>query len=549
MTSGRTEGRPPRAAAPTRSRRIVLTLAAILLILVAAAQITLETVVDRAFVEGKLQQALGGEGCVIVTVGDCETGFLLGSFAVADVDVRPVSADPARSPAFTGTVRRFELAGIDRWTLAVHRGLKVSRLVVDQPDIQLARRDGAAPRPGSGTTTPFPERLGDLPPLAADSLAVVMARFAMDGAGLDLHGVTITAAGVDVSSDAARDDSRTLFCRRLAVTLPANRWQMSDKTYELGPLTYSSGDSSLVVAHLAVVPRASAATDYAGILDHRVPGTQLAAGPIDLRGVRWRGGFWDPSVEVRDGRVHAFALHVYSVPDTTGTTSTTPRAMPHRRFQSLGAQLTVDHLLLDNAGIRYSERPESGGRPGSILFAAVQGTISNLSNDPAWMSAENPLLLQVGATLADTATLRVHLIQDLASRPVDASVVGDLVHMPASGFNSILEPLEGVEFTAGGLDTMHFAYTLRDLDARGQATASFRGVTVRIVGRDRQSGPIEAVTTLLGNLLKLRHDASDGAATDSLLTRTIHYTREPRDTYIKFVWAGLRSGMKSLIGV
>jgi hypothetical protein len=69
-----------------------------------------------------------------------------------------------------------------------------------------------------------------------------------------------------------------------------------------------------------------------------------------------------------------------------------------------------------------------------------------------------------------------------------------------------------------------------------------------MVGKDWTVGPIEELEGLIGNLLVLRSQP-ELTGIDSLMTVPIEYGRLAQGTNLGFLRAGLRSGLKNLIGL
>jgi len=540
---------------PRALRRLLVTLG-ILAGVVVVLQIALEIVVDPDFLAGRLDGALGEDSPLRAKVGGSDPGFLGGSLTVTDLSLVP--ADPGRGsqPPLTADVPRVVLRGIDRWTLVVHGGLRLDRLEIERPQIRF-RGGGSSPATAgepadsSRGRRSLADRVASLPPLAAGTIDIVDASLSLAGTGPagEIAGIDLSAGDVEISAAAARADDRVLFSRWIAAEMAASRWRSDAAAYELGPLRISTGDSLLWLERFAVLPLDSTGTPAAPLaLD--ADGTQIALGPLTIEGLAWRSGLTGrpPRVAARRATVGRVTLHVFSDKSIAAKPGAPP-AMPHEKLHALAWLFTVDSLHVASADVRYSERPADGGEPGSILFASIQADVANVSNDPARGAPGHRATVELTAALADTAPLRVHLSQDLLAGEVAATVEGSLARLPASAFNSILTPLEGIRFQSGLLDTLAFRYRLAGREAVGDAEGRFRNLAVEIVGKDRHSGPVEDLKGLVGNLFVLRSESDGGAGIDSLQTVPIRYERLEGDTYLKFLWAGLRSGLKNLIGL
>jgi len=494
---------------------------------------------------------LGEDAPLRVRVGGADPGLLGGSLALKDLALVPADSVDGGGSFPTATVARIDLSGIDRWTLLAEGGLRLDRLTLTAPRVRLpsgggtAQNDTAAGDGSSAPPRPLADRLEDLPPLGAGAIVVTDGGLGWGQAPeLQLTGIAIRLRDVEVSAAAARDSGRVLFSRGVSLELPVCRWRTTTADHVLGPLRISTDDSSLDLARFAVLPRDSTGAVIAP-MGLESSGIQMDLGPLTARGLHLGGGALRPDIRVRRLDAARLALHVFS---EAGNPPATPPSMPHEMLRDLPALVRIDSLRLDSGDIRYTEKPASGGAPGTILFASIQADLSGLSNDPARAGAP-PTEVRVRTDVADRAPLRVLLRQDLLSGHLDAEVSGELADLPADGFNSFLVPHQGIRFTGGRLDSLAFSYTLSDRRAHGRAHGRFADVAIEVVGDDRESGLSEDLKGLIGNAFVLRSGSAEEAGADSLLSVSVRYNRTPHDTYLAFLWKGLRSGLKNLVGI
>jgi hypothetical protein len=506
--------------------------------------LTLAIVFDADFLADRLNRMLGAESPVQVTIGDRELGFLGGSLTVTDIAFIAADTTGVARPRVTGSVPRLVIEGIDRWTLIVHGGLRVDRLLLERPRVRLA--SGANKAGSEEVPRPLTERLAGLPPLSAAIIAIDQAQLELPGSDSALTGIDILLKGVEISAAASRFDTMP-FSRSLSITMPANRWQTSEAVYELGPVHFATVDSTLRIDRFALLPRdATGRAAEVLALDHQ--GTQVTLDSLAVRGLAWRGGLEQAHLTARRADLATLSLHAFSGASPQRLVSA-PRTMPHLHLHKLPWLVSLDSMRIESAAIRYSELPPDGVEAGTILFADVQATITNISNDPA-RAGDGPWAhFDVTTRVEDTGRLRVNLRQDLLQEKVDATVDGSLSDLPASAFNPILQPLEALRFTSGNLDTLDFHYALRGHQASGKAHGIFRDLSVEFLGDDGDPGIKETFKGLLGNLFILRTESRRAFGMDTPRIVDIEYTREDDDTYIKFLWVGLRSGLKNLIGI
>lgn len=527
-------------ASPTPpARRLLLAfgLGAVILLL---AEVALRVVVDASFVAARVERALGPKW-------NLEIGAARATLVGRRLEVRDVCLERAGGLALT--VDRISFEGLDPWTAVVHRGLKLGRLAITSPTLALPPADSppAGQRTAPPTATGLAGKLDTLPPLSTRRLEITGAALRLPPPDDDggLAGIRMVADDVDVASATLDAADRTLFCREIEVTAPPNQWQQGRYLWTLGPLRFSTRDSTVAIDSLAVV---SAMTDSAFAASHtyRTDRYDLAVGPLRARLAGWRAWPGPPQVQVRS--LHLAQLWVGVLNDATlpRRPDRPPARMPHEQLRDLGVAFAIDTLRIGGGAVRYRERPATGGEPGELHFTDLAATITGLANHPAFAPAGRPAVFVIASRLFGAAPLSVRWEYDLLADALDLDASGTLGSLPAAAFDAVLSPLEGIRFREGTLDSLRFAMHLGPAQAGGDVGVRFQALALAASSRGQGKGPLPGLEVGVANLL-LQSDAAAG--TDSLLTYPIDYARQPYDAFFKYLWAGLRSGLLRSLGL
>lgn len=126
---------------------------------------------------------------------------------------------------------------------------------------------------------------------------------------------------------------------------------------------------------------------------------------------------------------------------------------------------------------------------------------------------------------------------------------GSLSAMNLNELNQFLEVAEHASIKSGILQEAAF-----DIDvAAGHASGNLRGVyeDLCIVLLDKRtgsdSGIANQVVSFVANNVKLR-GTNMPDETGNIKIGEVNYTRKPRETFTKFVWFALRSGVGDVVG-
>lgn len=214
----------------------------------------------------------------------------------------------------------------------------------------------------------------------------------------------------------------------------------------------------------------------------------------------------------------------------------------------LDRRLELDRVGVREGSLRYAETPPGGSSTGEIWFDSVSGEARVAGADSTGIHVEASALLQ-GA-----ARLRTRLRLDTRARPLDISTWTGSVGPPRRGdgidlraFNQMLIPQEGVRLTSGRADSLWFEARVTGGRATGFLTAEYRDLEYRLVSKETgEQGLGSWIKSLFAPGLPSRNPPEPGAA---LRSGRVESRIEPTQPFFGFVWASLRSGLVSLLGL
>ncbi len=263
---------------------------------------------------------------------------------------------------------------------------------------------------------------------------------------------------------------------------------------------------------------------------------------LRARGVRYRAFVSTGDIGIRTVELHGLHLDVLS-------DKRIPRGPPsrHRSPQQLAADpglaLRLDTVVVSGGTIVYREREPKSERPGRVSFDAVRATVLDLHLP----SRGTPLRIAAGARLMNEGVLTVK-----ASVPLDApdfryELSGGLGRMSAAAFNQFLGENESFEFESGRVEGITFRQTVKGGRAATTLTPRYRDLSVESTGEG--GGVIGSVTRAVEEFIadafvvRSRNTDDDG---DPRTARTVR-RHDPTQSWVQFLWLGLRDGLKEAL--
>jgi hypothetical protein len=197
-------------------------------------------------------------------------------------------------------------------------------------------------------------------------------------------------------------------------------------------------------------------------------------------------------------------------------------------------------VLVSAGSIVYREREPGSERPGRVSFDAVRGRVLNLHLP----SRGKALRIEAGARFMNEGLLTVE-----ASVPLDApdfryQLSGRLGRMSATAFNRFLAENESFDFGEGSVDDIDFRQTVSGGRALTTVTPRYHGVSVRPTseGGGLLGSVKRAVKKFVANAFVV-HDRNPDEDGDHLRTARIVRRYDPRQSWLQFLWFGLRDGL------
>jgi len=252
------------------------------------------------------------------------------------------------------------------------------------------------------------------------------------------------------------------------------------------------------------------------------------------------------AVVIGRARIADWSLHILSDKHKPPNPSSGPPTYPHEAFQRLPISLSVAQIALENGAVRYSERHREGVEPGHIWWDRLQGTLTNLSNDPARMTFETPAVLSIGARMFDQAFLNLQWRLPLLEPGPTMSYSGQLSPMRAPLLSSILVPLEGMRITDSVIDQACFDVDIRDGHATGVFNALYHDLGMRFEDRNTGGRSLKNRLFSLAARVLMPHNNRDKVGKPAREGK-IDWTPEPDDPFFKIFWVAVRTGVLDLV--
>ena len=330
--------------------------------------------------------------------------------------------------------------------------------------------------------------------------------------------------------------------------MPRQRTWLDNSAYEIefGPIALSTGRGALDLGSAAYVPPFTAEQFLGRTRVIEGDRIELSVGSLSFDEIDLEALLNTSAVVIGKARISDWSVHILSDKHKPPNPNSGPPTYPHEAFQRLPIYLTVAEIALENGAVRYSERHKEGVEPGHIWWDRLQGTLTNLSNDPARMTFQTPAVLSIGTRMFDQVFLNLEWRLPLLEPGPTMSYSGELSPMRAPLLSSILVPLEGMRITDGVVDQAWFDVDIRDGRATGVFNALYHDLGMRFEDRSTGGRSLKKRLFSFAAGVLMPHNNRDRVGKPAREGK-IDWTPEPDDPFFKIFWAAVRDGVLDLV--
>ncbi len=229
--------------------------------------------------------------------------------------------------------------------------------------------------------------------------------------------------------------------------------------------------------------------------------------------------------------IHNADFEIYR--DKTQPDDNTVKPMYSEMLRKLPFLLKIDTLNVDNARIVYEERMKAGRAPGKVVFAKVQGEISNLTNFSN--STEFPTTRIIAkADFMNQAALQLNWAFKVNNPSDWFSVSGNMGTLSAQNMNTFLTPGMNVK-AEGDITNMNFNFSGNRNVASGGLNMAYEDFKIEVLKNDgtQKSGFLTTIANIF-----VKHNGDSGEN----VNKGLEIERDKTKSFWNYLWSCIKKG-------
>jgi len=497
-----------------------------------------------------------------IEFADMDVSLLVGSVQLEQVHLIPdtavfsaIEAQDAPANLIDLKSASVRISGVNVLKLIFSKRLNASSLTIDQPDIVLMNmldtvRVDTAEKKALYARLPEFLKEAQLGVVRVSDLSYVEQKKAdtTQRKG-QWNGLTFAFERVALDSLSPQDSNSFWFCQDIRMDSRNVRFASADGMYEfsMGAIRASVRSGDFSVIDFKVIPQ------YPEIEFSRRLGKQgdrynfvfakIGASGINFKALETTGKLDVSGITLEDAELRIF--NNKSLPPGGGIVT---RNFPHLALQRLDLPVVVDTLSLKNLAVYYKELNPDSGKPGTVFFTQLYGSLHNISNDSTQWKVDPWGKSTFKTNFMGKVPLDVSINFLLPDQDGAFNYSGTLGASDARLFNELLEPLALARVESGKMQKLTFSVKANRFGSTANVQMLYSDLKVNLLKKDGSVLKKKGLLSFLANTFVVKNSNPRKAGEAPLRADVKH--EHPQDrSFFNLMWKSIFTGIKDNLGI
>lgn len=358
-----------------------------------------------------------------------------------------------------------------------------------------------------------------------------------------LTGTHLELRDVAIDSVANKDSSRILFSRHLLINCARLSWSSRDKLYRylLDSITLNADENKASTKSFTIVPQLDEITfaqkkvfqaDRYNIALH-----DLAIEKLDFLSLL-KEKIYAESITIGHSSIKIYR-DMTRKPDGKSRMGT----YPQQRIAQIPVPVSVKKIMLKNSYVEYKEKGRAIQKTGRVIFANLNGTFLNITNENTKGKQGDALSADISANFLKKYPVKTSWRFYLNNKQGRFDVSGHLGPLNATGVNDLLEPLGGIRIDKGKINELSFDLRADNYSMKGPVKFLYNNLTISVLKKDKETKELSKNKLVsMGANLIIHND--NPTRNKPLRTGEADFTRDTTRSMFHMCWKTLMDGIK-----
>ncbi|MGB5105844.1 MAG: hypothetical protein WBP29_15230 [Candidatus Zixiibacteriota bacterium] len=318
----------------------------------------------------------------------------------------------------------------------------------------------------------------------------------------------------------------------------------SQYTLRCGPLHISAPDSVIVIRDFEYRPIFDDEQLFAA-RDHRVTRYRIAVPLVEVKGFDGIDAIRRENYNARSAQFTDAFVEVLINKDKPASGVARIPLMPNELLALANTPLFIDSLNFRNSRLAYGERFAVGSTPAFLTFDSLHLIATGIANQA---QSAPTIAIDAQALFMAQSPINVRISIPVADSNLNFQFSGSLGKLDACSFNPFVEKTERLRIKQGDLEQASFDIQVNDGRSAGYVRATYRDLSFAVIDKESGSekGFLNSVASIISNSFMIRQDNAPEESGD-MKVGVVDYTKKPNETFLRFAWLSLYSGVRDLV--
>lgn len=351
-----------------------------------------------------------------------------------------------------------------------------------------------------------------------------------------------------IDSVAANDSTRFMYSRQALISLQDLKFRTKDSLYVIGldSITVNASAKSVLINNFTIAPNGTNAEfrNKLKFIKERYTGRFKT---VELKQISWWSiasseYFKANEIHMSDGRLEVF---------TDRSLPPFPKSkvgnFPHQLLMKSPVPIDVRKLKVTNFDLSYQEYNPKTKERGEVAFKDINGTLENITNDPALIAANNIMKLDASAKPMGEGQLDAifKFYLDKAREGI-FSVDAFLHPMDGRVFDKATRPLGSFGVKKAGIKGMDIHVDGTNYNGRGTIVFKYDELEIEALKQEDDKLKKRGLLSFIANNFVLI--PSNPEKNVPLRKESAYYQRDIHKSFFSIIWKTMLIGIMKTVG-
>jgi hypothetical protein len=354
--------------------------------------------------------------------------------------------------------------------------------------------------------------------------------------------IDITIRKIDLPFDKVAEALAADAFARTEIHLGAISYQLPKGFYQIkaADVSIKGGDSIITIKDTELMPLFDK-KEFGRKVGYQTDRMELKVPVLEIHDFDLGNFVADDTLHIRNIIIDEARLVAYRDKNVPFDHSRRPK-LPQQMLAALPLPLDIEKVEVKNANILYQQLDPYAVEVGEVPIGRLYGTIYNVTNIASVISRRGAMMWDVQAIFFDEGKMKVEIMFPTNIQSADFSFNANMGSMPATGFNQMIVPTQGIKIEEGTINSLWLHADAGEESATGLMVLNYANLKAAIlkdnsVKKEDKSGFLSLIANVI--IKNTNQNPAD--------TAVMYFERDKERSIFNYLAKTVVSGLKATI--